>query len=859
MTRSWRRLAVLQTRYPTRFVVGFALLTALGLWRASRLQLVTDFADLLSQQQPSVVELYHILGRTRGLSTVHIVAEGKDVAALRRFADRLVVSLGRVGAPYVESARAGLHEASRFLMPRASLFLSETDLTTLEHRLAAEERAAFRRAIGADLDDEEGAAAAPGDREAASRAPPGGDRHGIEQALIDKVSALERYPDGYFQATTPTGMALVIEVKAAVAAGDIARTQTTLDRIQAVVRETRQQFPGEGSITVGYAGDLLTSMAEYDLVRRDVLGVGGVGALLVLAVIWLFFRTPRALLALGASVGAGCVMTFGLTEMALGHLNVATAFLFSVVMGNGVNFGIIWLARFLDERRAGQTLERAVAFALEKTCGATLTAACAAATAYAALGVGRFRGFRHFAFIGACGMLLCWVTSYALLPAVVVLLERRRFIVRGSPDGRAFAHRAAYHRLTHFERPFVWVIARVPGVMLAVSLSLGIVALGLGARYLARGPLEYDLRHLQSDRDTTSELYRVSDLASRVLGTGPIGGMVVLTDRVEDTPVLAEILRHVRDAAPAAERPFETVHTLDDLIPTGQAARLERVRALTRRLTRAHERGAIDDAAWAKLRPLLPPPDVVPFGVRDLPEELVQPFTERDGTRGRILYIEQTRGQSDSNLHYLLRLADAFRSTRLPDGRVVHGSGRAVIFADLLRASLIDMPRSVVLSLVLTALTVVALFRRRRPVAMVLASLLLALSWMVGALAAFDVRLSFINFIALPITFGIGVDYPVNLYGRFQQEPGAGILAAMRGTGGAVILCSLTTSLGYLALLRSHNQAVRSLGAVAVLGEVTCLTAALLALPAAVVWLERRRRGRAESAPTAVESASPPA
>jgi predicted RND superfamily exporter protein len=55
-----------------------------------------------------------------------------------------------------------------------------------------------------------------------------------------------------------------------------------------------------------------------------------------------------------------------------------------------------------------------------------------------------------------------------------------------------------------------------------------------------------------------------------------------------------------------------------------------------------------------------------------------------------------------------------------------------------------------------------------------------------------------------------------------------------------VILCSLTTSLGYLALLRSHNQAVRSLGAVAVLGEVTCLIAALLALPAALVWHTQR-------------------
>ena len=92
------------------------------------------------------------------------------------------------------------------------------------------------------------------------------------------------------------------------------------------------------------------------------------------------------------------------------------------------------------------------------------------------------------------------------------------------------------------------------------------------------------------------------------------------------------------------------------------------------------------------------------------------------------------------------------------------------------------------------------------------------------------VRLSFINFIALPITFGIGVDYAINIYGRYRQDSQRGILAALHGAGGPVILCSLTTSLGYLALLRAHNQAVRSLGAVAVLGEITCLGAALLFL-----------------------------
>ena len=81
------------------------------------------------------------------------------------------------------------------------------------------------------------------------------------------------------------------------------------------------------------------------------------------------------------------------------------------------------------------------------------------------------------------------------------------------------------------------------------------------------------------------------------------------------------------------------------------------------------------------------------------------------------------------------------------------------------------------------------------------AGLSAALVWMIGAMAVGNVRLSFINFIALPITFGIGVDYPVNIYGRYAQERGRGVLEALRGAGGPVILCSLTTSLGYLALL----------------------------------------------------------
>ena len=56
----------------------------------------------------------------------------------------------------------------------------------------------------------------------------------------------------------------------------------------------------------------------------------------------------------------------------------------------------------------------------------------------------------------------------------------------------------------------------------------------------------------------------------------------------------------------------------------------------------------------------------------------------------------------------------------------------------------------------------------------------------------------------------------------------------MRAGAPAIVLCSLTTVVGYGSLLVSSNPAIRSFGTAAVLGEVTCLLAALIVLPAIV-------------------------
>ena len=105
-------------------------------------------------------------------------------------------------------------------------------------------------------------------------------------------------------------------------------------------------------------------------------------------------------------------------------------------------------------------------------------------------------------------MALCWLSTYGVMPALTALLERVR-LRRHQREG-VRGHKVPF---THFEAPFVWIVRRCPGVTLAVTLAAGVAALLAGGRYLQRGALEYNVRKLRSDPDTTSEVYRVSHIS----------------------------------------------------------------------------------------------------------------------------------------------------------------------------------------------------------------------------------------------------------------------------------------------------------------------------------------------------------
>ena len=822
-----------QLRHPVLVLGVIAVLTAVSVELATRLRLETGFESLLPETRPSVVELRRVSARTSSQSTIFVVLEGQDPAGIRRASDALVPALRALGPPWVGSVESGVQDAVAFLKPRTGLY---ADLATLK-KLRDDVEARYAYEVGKQTGLQLGLDEAP---------PPPIAPDTVKSRLGVKAEDERRFPaDGRYQSAD--GKEAVVVIRSGVIGADFQKAEEAVAKVSEVVRRVNPASY-DPSAKWDLSGDLLIGLAEYRLINRDLTKVGLAGTVLILGIVFLYYLRIRTVISMGLGIGIGVAWTFALTQLFIGRLNLATGFLFTIIAGNGINFSILLMARYLEERRRGTATEPALVEAMRCTWRPTLTAAATASAAYGALVVTEFKGFREFGWIGGMGMLVCWTAAFLALPPMLLLMERWVPLERVSWWRRALRIEGEG---IPFGEPFARIVAAAPRTITVVGTALAIVGAVLTVLYVRSDPMEYDTNKIQSDRSAVAEVHRLFHVASELTGFVGVDGMAVMTDRRDQVAPLKAALEARRDAAPADAKPFQAVHTLDEFVPTHQEEKIPILMQLRRRILKAHQRGLVSD--WEKVEPYLPPENLQPFGIDELPDAIARPFTEKDGTRGHVVYISPTDGQDTADAHYLLRWADGYRRTVLPDGSVILGSGRAVIYADMWAAILKDVPRAVAVSILATLLIVALSFRERRAALRVILSLLVGVFWTVAVLYLWKFRLNFLNFIALPVTFGIGVDYAVNIVQRDLElkDP----LEVLRRTGGAVVLCSLTTLLGYLALARSLNYGVRSLGITAVIGEAACLLAAVMVLPAALIWI-RQRRAPETVAPSSEEAAT---
>ena len=823
--RFFEQLAEAQHRRAGLFVLVGLLLAAAATPLVAQLGLDSRFTALLPEDEPSVRDLHAVSDRVGGISTltVAIQSPGKHVDGMKRFTQDLVKRLDELPPGYVGNLDWNIGGYEQFVYEHRHLYADRADL--LRIRDALKERLDYEKAHAnpfyVDLDDEK-----PED----------------PAALIERMqekaergqAKLAAFEDGYY--LHPDRDLIAVFVRTDLSQGDAVGGGALIRAVQEQVEalDPKRYAP---DLTVEYAGDVVYAREEQQAIKSELVIATTATIFLVLLTIYFFFRKKRAIALLGASLLTPVLLTFAVAELTVDYLNTSTAFLGSIVIGNGVNPNIIWLARYFEERRAGYQGAVALSRTHRATWLATLAASLAAALAYGSLMITDFRGFRDFGIIGGVGMVLCWVGALGLLPAQTALIERFRPLKLRASATRDW-----------FAAAFVKLVERAPKTIAVGSLLVTVAAVGGSFWWLSHDPLEYDFRQLRSVRDAPTRVSVLNRRVKEMVGNSAQegNGIVVVT------PSQASARALEADLEGSDSDLYGGVHTVDDLLPKDQEAKLPILADIRGYLLEL--RPYANEETTEKIDAHAPPAELATLAIDDLPERVTRPFTERDGTRGRLLVVENSEHYSTWDGRYLVKWAGALRELRLPDGERPPLAGRAPVFADMIRVVMRDGPKAIAVSFLATLLLTLVTFRRVRERLLTMGALIVGIVWMAAAMALASMRLNFLNFVAFPITFGNGVDYGVNVMRRYglereAQNPRA-VLEAVSRTGGAVILCSLTTIIGYSSLYTSANQAINSFGAAMALSEITCLLSAVLSMPAVLWLLDRRQKTASDSLTT---------
>jgi uncharacterized protein len=800
-------------RRPVLVLVLAALVGAGGMFLASRLKLKTAFVELLPSNDRGVVALAKTQARIGDLSLLLIGVRSPDYQANLRYAEELTQRLRAMPKSVVQLATYNVRDLKAFFERNKWLYAKEEDLESIRDRLRTE-ISKRKNPLFVSLGDDE-------------------PLEDMQKRMEHKDGLDERFPGGVF--TNEGGEYVWI---AALPPGGLFDNagDTLFKAAHALIKELPPARYG-AQMHAEVAGPIATSIASREAIERDILWVTVTCLVLVGLSIGLYFRRLRAIPLTGIPAALGAVLAFAVAELTFGYLNSSTAFLGSIILGNGINYAIVLMSRYEEHRARGDGADESLSHAIGGTWRGTLVASVCASAAYASLMVTSFRGFSQFGVMAAAGALSCWAATYTVLPAMLVLLDRRH-------TKRAVTTRAPLNL-----GPLARFIGRHGA---AVSVVFALCAAGslMGLTHFLKDPFEYDFRRLNAKLNTTKEAQEFGKSFDHLFGRWP-SPTIVLADSLDEVEPLKDTIRR-QDAEQAARfgppgtrsaQVIGQIVTIYDLLPGPPDVQKRKLALIADIDKLKHDKSLalLNDDEKKKLDKIDPQPatlkELVPM---DLPAIARRPFTEVDGTVGRVVLVyPPDEGISVWSGRDLLRIAGVLQFLHLPSGKLIETSGAAVVFGAMIRSILQDGPIATGVSLIAVLFLVVVMIRPFRSALIAVGILILGVTLMVGGAGWARVHVTFLNFIALPITFGIGAEYVLNVVTRYREE--RDILKAVVSTGAAVALCSWTTIVGYGSLLAARNQALQGFGAMAILGEISCLSAAIVALPAFIVWRQRAR------------------
>jgi uncharacterized protein len=554
-----------------------------------------------------------------------------------------------------------------------------------------------------------------------------------------------------------------------------------------------------GGIKVHLTGEPAFASEIGGAMERDMRGTAGITAVLIGLLFWVVQRRLVLLGGLAVVLALVFLTALGLAGWIYGELSIMAAGFAAILIGLAVDYGVLICQ---EGKVAGRGR-----LALWRATGATVAwAALTTAVVFLALNRSGLPGIAQLGTVVACGI---------VAGAVLMLAWYAPFVARA---GAGRVSRSSGQAL---------MPQRTTALVLATSL--GVAALG---SLLWRGlpGVDFDERMLRPRDSRAMAAFDRLREAFPEWGAESLRVVVEAPDDGSMHRLLAEAARRL------AENPVIESAVLPVLWwPDGprQEANRAALRGLSGRAGVLVE--TADAAGFSEEGVALGRGVLGHLGEATAAGGLFYPTSPAARDILRMFISRNTNG--GGCFAGILKTVDGAE----PAGgdheslRTLNGGGIWLAGWDLIKPAVVPLVRKDVTDVFLpmAALMVAMLtliFRSARVVLLCLAAMSLSGLVLLAAMSWLGVGWNFLNIAATPLLLGTGIDYGIHV-GLALRRNGGNLAAMWHGTGKAVVFCGVSTGMGFGSLCFASNDAMSSLGLVALIGILASMAVSVFLLP----------------------------
>ena len=616
------------------------------------------------------------------------------------------------------------------------------------------------------------------------------------------------------------------------------------------IRQAAQDLnlAGEFGARVRLTGPVPIANEEFATVADGAI-LNGIGTVLVvLLILWMALHSAKIISAVFLNLFIGLSITTAAGLWMVGSLNLLSIAFAVLFVGLGVDFGIQYSVRYRSERFKTDDLRLALRQAAERSAVPLSLAAMATAAGFLSFLPTDYKGISELGKIAGVGMLVAFLSSITVLPALLRLLNPPG---ESDPVGYAFLAPVDYF----LEKYRVIIIAgtlfiAVAGLPLLYFLQFDFNPINLrnprvesiatfldlrkdpntGANAInVMTNSEADAKKIEEKLAKVPEVLRTMSLDSfvpedqpaklRLIGQGAkVLNPALNPDSIDAAPSDAENIDALKGSAgnlrkvagdakgPGAVASRRLADALSKLADSNQA-------------TRDKTQAIFVSPLKIMLDQIKNSLQAQPVSLKTLPADLVNSWKTKDG-----LIRVEALPRGDPNDNDTLRKFAAAVLTAEPNaigGPVsILKSGETIVKAFI---------HAGITALIVIGLLLWLTLRRITDVLLTLVPLLVAGAVTLEICVLIGLPLNFANIVALPLLLGVGVAFKI-YYVTAWRSGRTNLLQSSLTR--AIFFSALTTATAFGSLWLSSHPGTASMGKLLALSLVTTLAAVLLFQPA---------------------------